>query len=105
LSGASEPRGRGRRRIKDTATASQRREHEEGGHWVTWIDGWKRLEGRDEKTSSTPLAGDLGNFHVKDEWRTGLDYHLSRTMLTHSLNSYWVNQDGVYKYYEVILVE
>ena len=21
------------------------------------------------------------------------------------LNSYWVNQDGVYKYYEVILVE
>ena len=22
-----------------------------------------------------------------------------------SLNSYWINQDGVYKYYEVILVE
>ena len=21
------------------------------------------------------------------------------------LNSYWINQDGVYKYYEVILVE
>jgi hypothetical protein len=26
-------------------------------------------------------------------------------ILTTSLNSYWVNQDGVYKYYEVILVE
>lgn len=27
------------------------------------------------------------------------------TDLMYSLNSYWVNQDGVYKYYEVILVE
>jgi ribosomal protein L15E len=26
-------------------------------------------------------------------------------MLMDSLNSYWINQDGVYKYYEVILVE
>jgi hypothetical protein len=26
-------------------------------------------------------------------------------MLIYRLNSYWVNQDGVYKYYEVILVE
>ena len=25
--------------------------------------------------------------------------------LIYRLNSYWVNQDGVYKYYEVILVE
>ena len=32
-------------------------------------------------------------------------YGLLEQSLIHRLNSYWVNQDGVYKYYEVILVE
>lgn len=35
--------------------------------------------------------------------RSGLDTK-ERTLIDR-LNSYWVNQDGVYKYYEVILVE
>jgi hypothetical protein len=49
---------------------------------------------------------DMGGSHLEEgERRTWTRHILWRTVLTTRLNSYWVNQDGVYKYYEVILVE
>jgi len=39
------------------------------------------------------------------DWAPATATAITRTTLIPRLNSYWVNQDGVYKYYEVILVE
>jgi hypothetical protein len=41
--------------------------------------------------------------YVEDTTRPRIGYE--EWLLIYRLNSYWVNQDGVYKYYEVILVE
>ena len=43
------------------------------------------------------------NGYGEDTTWLGIGY--KEYSLTNRLNSYWVNQDGVYKYYEVILVE
>jgi len=56
---------------------------------------WNNIPGQDEKR---------GTHGMSDEGPCG-HYRLLEQSLIHRLNSYWVNQDGVYKYYEVILVE
>jgi ribosomal protein L15E len=57
---------------------------------------------------ATGSNGIKANF-IKDSigWDGGgiQRHNPSSNPLTIRLNSYWVNQDGVYKYYEVILVE
>lgn len=60
--------------------------------------GWKIL-GATMKTMDTGMRGRTG------DWTPATATATTRTPLIPRLNSYWVNQDGVYKYYEVILVE
>jgi hypothetical protein len=49
--------------------------------------------------------GGIGNETTTRLYPTDHAVDVTWTTLTIRLNSYWVNQDGVYKYYEVILVE
>jgi hypothetical protein len=57
--------------------------------------------GRNLEILALVLEGGLDMRRTQPTLRIGYE----ERSLIYRLNSYWVNQDGVYKYYEVILVE
>jgi hypothetical protein len=59
-------------------------------------------EGRTLEIFAERLEKDWNGYGEDTTW-LGIGYE--EWLLIYRLNSYWVNQDGVYKYYEVILVE
>jgi len=69
------------------------------------LESEKGQESLDCCWRNTPGQEEYKETHgMSDEGPCGY-YRLLEQSLINRLNSYWVNQDGVYKYYEVILVE